>query len=205
MRLDNEKPSDNVEDHRGSGGMGGGFGFPRGGSGGGFNIPMGGRGGGISLKTIIMLVIIYFAVKMIFGVDLLQVINGGGVQNPGGTDTQITLPDTTTSVTDAGDTGGGTTTNDVSTDAGKEFVAYKGRVYDIHLKDKKTEKTADGKSVILDVMVGTGDANYKGLLAELKKAKWPGVMAIETDNATFAKEPSEFVAGAIKFVKDNAK
>jgi sugar phosphate isomerase/epimerase len=90
-------------------------------------------------------------------------------------------------------------------DAGKEFVAYKGRVYDIHLKDKKTEKTADGKSVILDVMVGTGDANYKGLLAELKKAKWPGVMAIETDNATFAKEPTEFVAGAIKFVKDNAK
>ncbi len=123
MRLDNEKPSDNVEDHRGSGGMGGGFGFPRGGSGRGFNIPMGGRGGGFSLKTIIMLVIIYFAVKMIFGVDLLQVINGGGMQNPGGTDTQITLPDTTTSVTDAGDTGGGSTTNDVSTDAGKEFVA----------------------------------------------------------------------------------
>jgi|APGre2960657444_1045066.scaffolds.fasta_scaffold06189_3 sugar phosphate isomerase/epimerase len=90
-------------------------------------------------------------------------------------------------------------------DAGKEFVAYKGRVHDIHLKDKKTEKTADGKSVILDVMVGTGDANYKGLLAELKKAKWDGVMAIETDNGTYAKEPSEFVAGAIKFVKDNAK
>lgn len=90
-------------------------------------------------------------------------------------------------------------------DAGKEFVAYKGRVYDIHLKDKKTEKTADGKTAIIDVMVGTGDANYKGLLAELKKAKWPGVMAIETDNATFAKEPTEFVAGAIKFVKGNAK
>jgi hypothetical protein len=68
-----------------------------------------------------------------------------------------------------------------------------------------TEKTADGKSVILDVMVGTGDANYKGLLAELKKAKWGGVMAIETDNGTYSKEPSEFVAGAIKFVKDNAK
>ena len=94
---------------------------------------------------------------------------------------------------------------EMGADAGKEFVNYKGRVYDIHLKDKKTEKTADGKSVILDVMVGTGDANYKGLLAELKKAKWPGVMAIETDNATFAKEPSEFVAGAIKFVKDNSK
>jgi sugar phosphate isomerase/epimerase len=89
-------------------------------------------------------------------------------------------------------------------DAGKAFVDYKGRVYDIHLKDKKVD-TIDGKQVITDVMVGTGAANYQGLLAELKKAKWPGVMAIETDNATFAKEPSEFVAGAIKFVKDNAK
>lgn len=90
-------------------------------------------------------------------------------------------------------------------DAGKEFVNYQGRVHDIHLKDKRTEKTVDGKTVILDVMVGAGEANYKDLLAELKKAKWPGVMAIETDNATFAKEPTEFVAGAIKFVKDNAK
>ncbi|MBI3876027.1 MAG: sugar phosphate isomerase/epimerase [Verrucomicrobia bacterium] len=90
-------------------------------------------------------------------------------------------------------------------DAAKAFSDYDGRVYDIHLKDKRTEKTADGKSVILDVMVGTGDANYAGLLAELKKAKWDGVMAIETDNATFAKEPAEFVTGAIKFVKEHAK
>ena len=88
-------------------------------------------------------------------------------------------------------------------DAAKAFVDYQGRVYDIHLKDKKTEKTADGKSVILDVMVGTGDANYKGLLAELKKAKWDGVLAIETDNGTFAKEPTAFVAGAIEFAKKN--
>ena len=88
-------------------------------------------------------------------------------------------------------------------DAGKAFRDYDGRVYDIHLKDKKTEKTADGKTVILDVMAGTGDANYKGLLAEMKKAKWDGVMAIETDNATFAKEPTEFVTGAVKFIKDN--
>ena len=88
-------------------------------------------------------------------------------------------------------------------DAAKAFREYDGRVYDIHLKDKKTEKTADGKSVILDVMVGTGDANYKGLLAELKKAKWDGVLAIETDNGTFAKEPTAFVAGAIEYVKKN--
>ena len=89
-------------------------------------------------------------------------------------------------------------------DAGKEFVNYKGRVYDIHLKDKKVD-VVDGKQVITDVLVGTGASNYVGLLAELKKAKWSGVMAIETDNATFAKEPTEFVVGAVKFVKDNAK
>jgi uncharacterized protein len=124
MRLDNEKPSDNVEDRRGQGGTGGGFGFPRGGSGGGrFNIPMGGRGGGFSLKTIVLLAIAYFALKLIFGIDLLQVINGGGVQNPGGTDSQITLPGGTTDVTDAGDTGGGTGSGDVTADAGKDFVA----------------------------------------------------------------------------------
>ena len=87
-------------------------------------------------------------------------------------------------------------------DAAKVFAGYEGRVYDIHLKDKKVEKV-DGKDVLLDVMVGTGAANYKGLLAELKKAKWDGVMAIETDNAGYAKEPTEFVAGAVKFIKEN--
>ncbi|MSR66456.1 MAG: sugar phosphate isomerase/epimerase [Pedosphaera sp.] len=88
-------------------------------------------------------------------------------------------------------------------DAAKAFVDYDGRVYDIHLKDKKIEKTDDGKSVILDVMVGTGGANYKGLFAELKKAKWDGVLAIETDNGTYAKEPAAFVLGAIEYVKKN--
>ena len=84
MRLDNEKPSGNVEDRRGQGG-GGGFGMP-GGGGGAFpgggrriNIPMGGsRGGGFSIGTIVLMVIAYFAFKLLFGVDLLDVVNGGG-------------------------------------------------------------------------------------------------------------------------------
>ena len=87
-------------------------------------------------------------------------------------------------------------------DAAKAFADYDGRVYDIHLKDKKIEKAA-GKDVILDVMVGTGASNYKGLLAELKKANWSGVMAIETDNGNYAKDPNEFVAGAIEYVRAN--
>ncbi len=123
MKLGNEKPDyDNIEDRRGQGG-GGGLGTP-GGGGGRFNIPMGGRGGGFSIKTIIFLAIVYFVLKIVFGVDLLQVINGGGLPLPGGgTDTQITLPDTNTNVTDSGDTGGGAGAGDVTADAGKEFVA----------------------------------------------------------------------------------
>ena len=42
-----------------------------------------------------------------------------------------------------------------------------------------------------------------GLLAEMKKADWKGVMAMETDNGGFAKDPNEFVEGAIKFIRDN--
>ncbi len=84
MRLDNERPSSNIEDARG---RGGGFGFP-GGGGRRINIPMGGgRGGGLSIKTIIFLVVIYFVLKML-GIDLLQVLNGGGIPVPGGTTTQ---------------------------------------------------------------------------------------------------------------------
>ncbi len=85
-------------------------------------------------------------------------------------------------------------------DAAKIFREYEGRVWDIHLKDKKTEQ-ADGKDVILDVPIGRGQANYKDLFVELKKAKWDGVLAIETDNATFAKEPTDYVLSALRYVK----
>lgn len=124
MRLDNEKPSDNIEDRRGQGG-GGGFNLPGGGGGGRINIPMGGRGGGFSVSTIILLVIAYFAIKLIFGIDLLQVINGGGM-SPTGQGSEITIPGGDTQVTNADDTqgtGAGTSTGDVTADAGREFVS----------------------------------------------------------------------------------
>lgn len=121
MRLDNERPSENVEDRRGQGGAGGGFGFPRGGR--QINVPMGGRGGGFSLSTIVILAIIYFGLKLLFGIDLLNVINGGGVSIPGG-DTQITMPDArTTDASDAGIPGTGVPQGDVTGDAGRDFVA----------------------------------------------------------------------------------
>lgn len=84
-------------------------------------------------------------------------------------------------------------------DAAKVFKEYGDRVFDLHFKDKKVEKAADGKEVILDVVLGTGAANYTGLFAELKKSNWSGVMAIETDNRTFQADPNELVAEGKKF------
>jgi uncharacterized protein len=128
MRLDDEKPSTNIEDRRGqSGGFGGpggdgGFG-PMGGRGGGFNIPMGGRGG-MSLSTIVLLAVAYLALKLLFGIDLLQMLNGGGgggLQFPD-TQSQIQLPGSGGQTADAQGPGAGTT-GDVTADAGREFVA----------------------------------------------------------------------------------
>ena len=103
-------------------------------------------------------------------------------------------------------------------DVAKVFREYNGRVFDMHLKDKRLEPAAPGAMVtdkqgqkkpagptILDVEIGTGQANYQGLFAEIKKAKWSGVMAIETDNGEFAKDPNKLVAGGVAFFKANPR
>jgi L-ribulose-5-phosphate 3-epimerase len=87
-------------------------------------------------------------------------------------------------------------------DAAKVFRDYEGRVFDVHLKDKIIKKT-EGDDVYFDVAIGTGQGNFKGLFQELKKANWDGVLAIETDNPEFARDPAEYVAGALKFLKEN--
>jgi sugar phosphate isomerase/epimerase len=102
--------------------------------------------------------------------------------------------------------------------AAKVFREYNGRVFDMHLKDKRVEPAAPGAMVedkkggkkpagptVLDVEIGTGQAAYKELFAEIKKAKWSGVMAVETDNGGFQKDPNTLVAGAAKFFKANVK
>ena len=103
-------------------------------------------------------------------------------------------------------------------DVAKVFREYNGRVFDMHLKDKRLEPAAPGAMVtdkqgqkkpagptILDVEIGTGQANYQGLFAEIKKAKWSGVMSIETDNGEFAKDPNKLVAGGVAFFKANTR
>ena len=84
-------------------------------------------------------------------------------------------------------------------DAAKIFREYGDRVYDIHFKDKKVEKAADGKEVVLDVELGTGAANYAGLFSALKQTGWTGVMAIETDNKAFQADPNQMVSEGKKF------
>jgi len=88
-------------------------------------------------------------------------------------------------------------------EAAKVFRDYGDRVYDIHFKDKKAEKSADGKDVILDVELGTGATNYAALFAEIKKSGWSGVMAIETDNRSFQADPNQMVGEARKFFDAN--
>jgi predicted metalloprotease len=123
MRLDDEQASSNIEDRRG---QGGGFGSPGGGGfGRGINIPMGGRGGGFSISTIVMLAIAYFALKLIFGIDLLSMVNGGGgLPIPGGNSTEYQLPDQqTVGQQDPAQLPDNTGNAQASTDAGREFVA----------------------------------------------------------------------------------
>jgi uncharacterized protein len=121
VRLDQENPSDRVEDQRGRGFGRGGFGFPGGGR--RIVVPMGGRGG-FGLSTILLLVLIYFAAKLLFGIDLADILTRGGVQIPGDqSGTEYTIPRGDTDVTNPGDTGGGVGSREVNTDAGKDFVA----------------------------------------------------------------------------------
>jgi uncharacterized protein len=74
MRLGRERPSENIEDRRG---MGGGFGMP----GGGMRIPIGGRGG-IGIGGIIVLLLLW----LVFGINPLELLSGGGVQIPSQTE-----------------------------------------------------------------------------------------------------------------------
>lgn len=90
-------------------------------------------------------------------------------------------------------------------DAAAIFRDYGDRVYDMHFKDKKVDKTvsADGKIVAVDTEIGQGEANYTGLFAEMKKSKWNGVLAIETDSKAFAEDPNRLVAEARVFFEKN--
>jgi uncharacterized protein len=137
MDLNNQNESSNVDDQRGdSGGFGPGGSGGFGGLGGGSS--MGGGGGlamlipllfrTLGMRGIILLVLAYFALKFFVGIDLINMVNGGGggISLPGGT-TQIQLPGNTkigqtTNNTNL-DGGSGAGADVTTTDAGKVFVA----------------------------------------------------------------------------------
>ena len=56
-----------------------------------------------------------------------------------------------------------------------------------------------GKVTAVDTEIGKGQANYVGLFAAIKQAKWSGVMAIETDSKAFAEDPNRLVSEAKSF------
>jgi predicted metalloprotease len=92
MLWKGRRQSSNVEDNRSSGGLPGGFG--RGGRPGGFRIPMGrgGSGGGMSISTIVILVVLFFALRAC-GIDPLDMLAGGsGTPGGGGQITETTDP-----------------------------------------------------------------------------------------------------------------
>jgi sugar phosphate isomerase/epimerase len=87
-------------------------------------------------------------------------------------------------------------------DAAKVFREYGDRVFDMHLKDKKVSMV-EGKPVAVDTEIGKGGANYAGLLAEVKKSGWQGVLALETDSKSFAEDPNRLAAEAHVFFYQN--
>lgn len=82
-------------------------------------------------------------------------------------------------------------------DAAEVFLEYGDRVFDLHMKDKKSEIGEDGRPI--DTEIGQGISNYSGLFAAIARTGWSGVLAIETDNKEFAKTPNHFVSEAKKF------
>jgi predicted metalloprotease len=95
MRWRGRRQSSNVEDHRSGGGSSGGFG--RAGRGGGFKLPRGMGGGGMrrasggSIKGLIFMAIVYFALKFFLGIDLLSMLGGGSGMAPS-TQPQVEQP-----------------------------------------------------------------------------------------------------------------
>jgi len=91
-----------------------------------------------------------------------------------------------------------TTGNDVA----DVYREYGDRVFDIHLKDKLVHGGSHSHN-FEDVNIGTGDANLVGLLRALKESSYSGRIAIETDQEL--EDPTEFVKGAVAFVKEHGK
>jgi hypothetical protein len=87
MRLEHEKPSDNIEDRRGENA---GVPFPRPGR---VRVPIGGRRGGLSLGTLLLLLLL----MLVFGINPLDILSDGNLRVPGEQQTSEPQPPSTQS------------------------------------------------------------------------------------------------------------
>ncbi len=83
-------------------------------------------------------------------------------------------------------------------DPGAVYREYEGRVFDIHLKDKRTVKT-QGDDVFFDTHIGEGEAGLSDFLKLLVQDGYSGVLALETDSPEFARQPDGFAGRAVTY------
>lgn len=78
------------------------------------------------------------------------------------------------------------------------YQDYNGRVFDIHLKDKKVSATENG-DVAVDTFIGEGDAKLDQLIKVAADAGYEGVFALESD-AGYT-DPTEHIVKAEEYFK----
>lgn len=78
------------------------------------------------------------------------------------------------------------------------FQDYQGRVFDIHLKDKKVSASENG-DVAVDTFIGEGDAKLDQLVKVAAEAGYDGVYALESD-AGYS-DPTEHIVKAGEWLK----
>jgi sugar phosphate isomerase/epimerase len=89
-------------------------------------------------------------------------------------------------------------------DAAQIFRDYGNRVFDLHFKDKRAEKSGD-QTVWIDTEMGQGQANLSGVFEAIKKSGWSGVMAVETDSKAFASDPHPLVTSASAYFSKHSQ
>ena len=78
------------------------------------------------------------------------------------------------------------------------FQDYQGRVFDIHLKDKKVSASENG-DVAVDTFIGEGDAKLEQLVKVAAEAGYDGVYSLESD-AGYS-DPTEHIVKAGEWLK----
>jgi sugar phosphate isomerase/epimerase len=90
-------------------------------------------------------------------------------------------------------------------DAAKVFKDYDGRVFDLHLKDKRIEKVKEGDDVAFDTHIGEGRPISRASSRCSRKPATPASWPSRPTATTSPKAPDEFIEKAKQFVSENGK